>query len=332
VNEASPQSRREPDADGYLGERPIRAAVGPTAREITIPGLVRTLWRGLWLVLAVIVLAVLVTAVALKLREPVYTASMIIAPAQTDLGAASQLVRELEQYANFAALAQTPAKLETVSELDRYVQLFASTALAARLQAEHGLLQAAFADEWDPERQSWREPDGLLAASHAAVLDFFGFPAWTEPDVRHLTEWLNKKIGVIRPGSSALLRLRMEHAKPEFAAAVLEMVHAAADDLLREEALDRVGGQIAQVENELAAAATPTRREALEEVLVGQYQAQALLRADQPYAAQVVVPVKVSAEPTSADPLLILVLAAVVGSILGVFLVFLRDALRSAFS
>ena len=290
MNEASPQSRREPDADGYLAERPIRAAVGPTAREITIPGLVRTLWRGLWLVLAVIVLAVLVTAVALKLREPVYTASMIVAPAQTDLGAASQSVRELEQYANFAALAQTPAKLETVSELDRYITLFASTTLAAKLQAEHGLLQAAFAEEWDPERQSWRKPDGLLAASYAAVLDFFGFPAWTEPDVRHLTEWLNKKIGIIRLG--ALLRLRMEHAKPEFAAAVLEMVNAAADDLLREEALDRVGGQIAQVENELAAAATPTRREALEEVLVGQYQAQALLRADQPYAAQVVVPVK----------------------------------------
>ena len=81
---------------------------------------------------------------------------------------------------------------------------------------------------------------------------------------------------------------------------------------------------------ELAAATTPTRRQALEEVLVGQYQAQALLRADQPYAAQIVVPAKASAGPTSANPLLILALAAVVGAIVGVFLVFLRDALRSA--
>jgi capsular polysaccharide biosynthesis protein len=333
VNEATPQARREPAAGGYRADPSPSGGIaggGPASRDITIPGLVQTLWRGLWLVLAVILLAVLVSAVAMKLRDPLYTATMIVAPAQTDLGAASQLAIELEQYANLAALAQTPAKLETVSELERYVQLFASTALAARLQAEHGLLQAAFADIWDAERQVWLRPHGALASFEAAVLGFFGFPAWTEPNVGHLAEWLNKQIGISRLGGGALLRLRIEHAKPEFAASVLEMVHDAADDLLREESLGRVGSQIAQVESELAAATTPTRRQALEEVLVGQYQAQALLRADQPYAAQVVVPAKASAGPTSANPLLILTLAAVVGAIVGVFLVFLRDALRSA--
>jgi hypothetical protein len=332
VNEASPQSRREPDAGDALVERPHRAAVGPAAREITIPGLVQTLWRGLWLVLAVIVLAVLVTAVALKLREPVYTATMIVAPAQTDLGAASQLALELEQYANLAALARVPDKLETVSDLERYVQLFGSTTLAARLEAEHDLLHTAFADQWDAERQSWRTPSGVLAAARAAVLDFFGFPAWIEPDVGQLAEWLRKKIAINRLGGGAMLRLALEHAKPELATGVLEIVHGTADDILRQEALTRLGDQIAQVESELAAAATPTRRQALEEVLIGQYQAQALLRADQPYAAQVVVPARASAAPTSASPLLILALAAVVGAIIGVFLVFLLDALRSAFA
>jgi len=332
VNEATPQPRREPAAGGYLAERAHRAAVGPTAREITIPGLTRTLWRGLWLVLAMIVVAVLVTALGLKARSPLYTATMIVAPAQTDLGAASQLASELEQYANLAALAQTPVKLEMVSDLERYVQLFGSTTLAARLQAEHGLLQSVFADEWDPERQSWRPPQGWLAAARAAMLGFFGFPAWTEPNPGHLAEWLASQVEINRLGGSALLRLQIEHAEPEFAASVLGMVHRAADDLLREESLGRVASQIAQVEGEVATATTPTRRQALKEMLVGQYQAQALLRADQPYAAQVVVPAKASAAPTSANPLLILALAAVVGAILGIFLVFLRDALRSAMS
>jgi uncharacterized protein involved in exopolysaccharide biosynthesis len=61
-------------------------------------------------------------------------------------------------------------------------------------------------------------------------------------------------------------------------------------------------------------------------MLSAQYQAQALLEVDQPYAAQVMVPVTASATPTSANPLLILVLAAMVGAILGVFVIFLRDA------
>jgi uncharacterized protein involved in exopolysaccharide biosynthesis len=67
----------------------------------------------------------------------------------------------------------------------------------------------------------------------------------------------------------------------------------------------------------------------LEEVLVGQYQAQALLRAEQPYAAEVVVPPTASAAPTSANPILVLALAAAAGAIIGVVLVFLRDALRA---
>jgi uncharacterized protein involved in exopolysaccharide biosynthesis len=328
VNEATPQSKDEPTAGAYRAERPNRGALA--AREITIPGLVRTLWRGLWLVVAVIVLAVLATAFVLKLEAPVYTATMVVAPAQADLSAASQLASQLEQFASLAMLAQTPAKIEQVSELERYVQLFGSTALAARVEAEHHLLQTVYADYWDRERQTWRPPSGVLASVQRVVLGFFGFPAWTEPNQAHLAEWLASQIEVLRLGGSSLLRIQMSHASPGFAQSVIEEVHQAADQILREESLARLGAQIAQIESELAGATMPTRKGALEEALVGQYQAQALLRADQPYAAQVVVPAMASALPTSPSPLLVLALAAVVGAILGIFVVFLRDALRSS--
>ena len=152
----------------YLAERSSRR--GLAVRDIYIPGLVWTLWRGRWLVAAVIVLAVLATAL---------TASITVAPAQIDLSAASQLASQLKQFGSLATLAQTPAKFEQVSELERYVQLFRSTTLATRLQAEHQLLQAVFADDWDAERQSWRPPSGVVATVKGAVLEFFGYPAWT---------------------------------------------------------------------------------------------------------------------------------------------------------
>jgi uncharacterized protein involved in exopolysaccharide biosynthesis len=324
VNEATPQTTREPAVD-YRPERAQRAAV---AREVTISGMAQTLWGGLWLIVAAIVLAVLVTALALKLRSPDYTATMIVAPAQADLSAASQLASELEQFASLATLAQTPAKIERVSELERYIQLFGSTTLAARVETEHHLLQTVYADYWDPERQAWRPPTGIVAALEGAVLGFFGFPAWTEPDDAQLAEWLGNQVEVARLGGSSLLRIQMSHPKPAFARSVIEMVHDTADRILREQSLARIGVQIAQVESELEKATTPTRKGALEEVLVEQYQAQALLRANQPYAAQVVVPAMASAFPSSPSPFLILALAAVVGAILGMFVVFLRDALR----
>ena len=323
VNEASPERAVPPPA-----ERGARLSLRGAAAEITIGGLLQTLLRGWWLLLAAIVLAVLVTTVALKLQSPLYSATMIVAPAPTALSAASQLASELEQFASLATLAQSPAKLERVSDLERYVQLFGSTTLAARLQAEHGLLQIVFEDDWDAENQAWRRPEGVVATIERVVLGFFGFPSWTEPDIAALADWLNSRVNVTRLGGSAMLRLRMQHPRPEFATSVVAMVHETADQLLREDALARIGAQIALAERERAAATAPTRRQALEDMLSAQYQVQALLQVDQPYAAQIMVPVTASATPTSPNPLLILVLAAMVGAILGVFVIFLRDAWR----
>ena len=61
---------------------------------------------------------------------------------------------------------------------------------------------------------------------------------------------------------------------------------------------------------------------------IGQLQSQTLLQTDLPYAAQVVAPATAGGTPSSLNPLLALGLAAVVGAILGLFLVFLLDALR----
>ena len=313
MNEATPHLRAAP----------------PAVREISIPGLVQTTWRGLWLLLAVVIVCVLVTAIGLRMSPPVYTATMIVAPAQTDLSGASQLASEIEEFASLATLAQTPAKVEHVSNLERYAQLFGSTALAARLQAEHKLLQTVYAGQWDAEHQTWHPPRGALARVKGAVLRFFGYPAWTEPNLDRLAEWLGNQIDVERIGQSSIFRISMTHPRPQFAVSVVDMAHRAADALLREEAQDRIGRQIGEVETEIAAVTSPSHKQALEQMLAEQYQAQALLRVDQPYAAQIVVPASVGGTPSSLNPLLTLELAAVVGVILGLFVVFLRDALRS---
>jgi uncharacterized protein involved in exopolysaccharide biosynthesis len=336
MNEATPHSSRRPVAGGgrIEAEDPVhrlaRAPVVPVARprEITLPGMARTLWDGIWLLAAVVAATVLVTAVGLKLRPPLYTATMTVAPAQADLSAASQLASELEQFANLATLAQSAAKIERVSDLERYAQLFGSTTLAARLDAEHHLLQLVFADQWDPQTRTWHPPAGWIARIERAVLRFFGFPGWTKPEAAELAEWLGNRIDVERMGSSSLYDIEFSHPSRAFAVSLLGMAHDGANALLREAALDRINGQIGQVEKELGAATNPGRKQALEALLTEEYQTQALLQTDQPYAAQLVVPPAAGPTPSSLNPLLALGLAVVVGVILGLFIIFLRDALR----
>jgi hypothetical protein len=313
---------------------PRARAGGPrhpdAAREITLRGLATTLARGWWLLVLVTILCMVAAAVALKMRTPSYTATLVVAPAERDLGAASRLAVELEQYAALATLAQTPTRMDQVSPLERYVELLGSAALAARLEEEHGLLRRLFADQWDEASGTWRPPAGLLAGAQRRVRQFFGFPGWSAPDPPRLAEWLQSQIRVTRPGGIALRRLELAHHEPEFAVDLLTAVHATADQMLREQALARVRRQVAHLEAELAGAGRAERRDALDALLGDQYRVEALLETDLPFAAEVVSPAAASSEPTSPGPVLILALAAFVGLVLGLFVVFLRDALRSA--
>jgi uncharacterized protein involved in exopolysaccharide biosynthesis len=62
---------------------------------------------------------------------------------------------------------------------------------------------------------------------------------------------------------------------------------------------------------------------------VDQYRVEALLETEAPYAAEVVRPAAARSEPVSTAPAMVLELAAFVGLVLGLFIVFLRDVLRT---
>ena len=301
----------------------------PLPDEISVAGMLGTLLRGWWLLLLVTLIAMLAAAAYLRSRAPLYTATMIVAPASRDLGAVNRLVEDLDQYLNLAALAETPVKLERVSDMERYLEMFGSLALAERLEAEHGLLRQVFWSDWDEASQSWKAPDGALENAYHALLQAFGFPGWTEPDLRSLADYLGSNIKIRKMTENAMRRLRLSNAKPELARSVLELAHTTNDRLLREAAQTWVGRQIAQLEAELAGPVTSAaRREALAAILTEHYRTQALLLADLPYAAEVFDPATVPPTPTSANPVVVLALAGVVGLILGIFVVFLRAAFR----
>lgn len=302
----------------------------PVRGEISLPALIGTLRRGFWLILAIAALAVLGAAAVLKARPPVYTATMVVAPAERDLAAVGRVAAELQQYADFATLGQLPSRAEYVPTIDRYVELFSSVLLAQRLEREHGLLREVFDDEWDQEAQAWRAPSGGLSAARQEILGFFGFPAWSRPDAASLSTYLRERIEIEASRASGLRRLSMSATDGAFAARVLTLAHEAADDMLRQGALERTSRQIAQLEAELEQAQGPNQRNAIQQTLEEQYKVQAMLVAELPFAAEVVSPAVASSVPASISPLLVLPLAAVVGLILGTFIVLLRDALRGA--
>lgn len=321
------QEKREPELTVVEASPPGEPSRADPKEEITLASLWSTTRRGLWTIVLILLLVVGATVAWLNVRTPVFEASATVAPAARDLAAAGRLVAELEQFAGLATFAQVPERIDQVSTLERFFELIGSVRLAGRLEEEHGLLREVFREQWDPEGERWRPPEGMLARLKRTLGSVLGAPAWSPPTPVDLAGYLAGEIAV-RRSSGGLYRLQLEHREADFAVRILALVIATADDMLRREALQRIDAQVAHLEDTIGRDPPAARRDALEELLEDHYQTQTLLEVDQPFAVETVSPPTADPLPVGLDPLLLVVLAAVVGTILGLFVVFLRDALR----
>lgn len=324
--------KREPEL-AVIGSDAAATPQAPSSRsddDLTLPGLLRALGRGLWLIAACALLALLIGVAILKATEPKYTATMVVAPAGIDLGAASRLATSLEQYANLASLAQTPVKLEQVAPIERYVELLTSVRLARRLAEDRGMLQRVFAPGWDDEAGSWTPPSGLAKLIAWDLPAFFGYPGWSPPDARTLAGALDDAIEVERIEAGALREVTLDDPDPRLASELLAMAHETANGLLHAETMSSIERQIERIETALQGTDDPREREALETVLAEQHEARARMAATSAVGAEFVSAPEPSARPTSPHPLLILALFVAGGVALGVFAVVLRELLAIA--
>lgn len=310
--------------EGHAGEH---GRLRGRPRDITIAGLWRTFRSGLWLIAATVLLAVLAAGVVLKTRVPIYEAGMTVAPAARDFAAAGQVAAELEGYAGFATLAQTGVEIERVSTLDRYLVMLTSTKLAEDLAGDREIMAGLFGPQFDPETGDWRPPNDIGSRIKRIIFDFFGFPGWQEPGPAQIADRLSDRLGI--RGSNGIYRLTLSGPDPAFAVRLLGTMHAAANEILREEALVKIRSQIDEIEARLANGLADEPRQALETLIGSHYGNEAMLAAEESFAAEMIDPPSTSGWPTSTSPILTLGLALVVGTIVGLFIVFLRDALRA---
>ncbi|HET6521148.1 MAG TPA: Wzz/FepE/Etk N-terminal domain-containing protein [Geminicoccaceae bacterium] len=323
--EAPPAEARPPL---WPAPAPADASAPAPGDEITLRDLLDRLVRGKWLILIAALLSVAAAAVWLRTEDPVYTATMVVAPTQGDIGALANLASRIEEYAALATIGRVPAAFEPVSSMERYGQLLGSVELAERLQAKHGFLQRLLPNGWDPERQTWQRPEGPVAAVQRAFLGFFGHPDWAPPTPATLAAYLNSNVLVRTVGQTSMRQVRFDNPDPALAVELLRALHVEADGLLREEAAGQVASQIVYLEREIAEGGPPARRQALESMVAEQYRAQAMLEGGLLAAAQVVDRPSASDLPTSPSPAFVLAVAAAGGLFAGVFLALLLPILR----
>ncbi len=308
----------------------VRAPVESAALddEITLRDLFLKVWRSKWVILATMAVAVGLVSVWMKTTEPLYTASMLVAPAGATSGGG--LGSRLSQYGGLASLAgiELPSA-ETVSPFDQFSEVVTSVTVAKRLQDKYGVLQKLFERTWDAGNMRWVPPEGPVATAKGWMRGFFNLPSWTPPSTKSLAEYLGDKLGISEIAKTGMRRITFQHEDSEFAVQLLRWIHEESDQLIREETQERTTRQIEYIERKLATVRITEHRQSLTLLLSDQEKQMMMTQVDLPFAARIIDPPTVSEMPTWPKPFLFLVLAAMAGFFVSVFLVFLIDALRS---
>ena len=295
--------------------------------ELTIRDHLLSIWRGKWIILATMAAVVGSVTVWMKMTDPLYTASMVIAPA-TDAGTGG-LASKLSQFGGLASLAgiNLPSD-ETVSPFAQFNEVVTSVAVAQRLQENYGVNQKVFESSWDAENTRWVPPQGPVAELRTRVLRFFNFPMWTPPSAGALAKFLSDELVKSYVARSGMRRLEFRHEDPEFAVQLLRWIHYEGDELIRELARERTSRQIAYIERKLATVSVSEYRLSLIQLLADQEKQMMMIQVDLPFAARIIEAPLVSATPTFPKPFRFLALGAAVGFFIGVMLLYLIDSLR----
>ncbi len=316
-----------PTAPQKPPEEPFDPGERPFEQEISVRDLLLKIWRGKWIVIAVSVVIVALVVTWMKITSPLYSASMVIAPAQgaSDGGLSGALSR----FGGLASLAGVDLPTDNaVSPFTEFTELITSSTLAQRLQERHGALQKVFEDSWDPEAGAWLPPAGPVAAIKGWIYDFFGMPAWSEPSAISLAEFLEEEIKIAEVQETGMMSVWFRHEDPQFALQLLRWIHEEGDAQIREHAKERTSRQIAYVEEKLRTVTTIEHRQLLVELLSSQEQRMMMIEVDLPYAARIIEAPRVTDQPIFPKPPLFLAVGIVSGFLIGVFVVFLVDALR----
>ena len=287
------------------------------AAEPPIRQLRDTLIERRWLIVGPAIVSVMLALAWLRTTPPEYRAFMVVGPTET-----------LDRVtAGDGATGSSGGG--AVTDFTRFLSLSTSVSAAHRLVEHDWVLPALFPESWNGGDGRWYPPRTLDAQAERWIDWLLGRAAWRPPGPEALAERLEERLGVGPIGGSGLRRIGLRHRDRTTALRLLSLLHATADEMVRETAAARADAQIAYLRERLAGADLIEHRRALETLLMDQERRRMLIQADIPYAAFLL---ERPSAPTQADwpnPILVVVLATGCGVFVGLFFSFAAEGLRA---
>lgn len=274
--------------------------------------------RRWWLVLFFALLGLVMAVVYLRTADYSYTAELRVSAAESSNGRSNAA----DRLGGLAALAGVAGEAQAASPFRLYLEGVKSREVAERLARDPVLMRNIFANEWDPVRRTWKQPQGFLGGIKAGVWDLLGLPrfTWTPPGPARLQEYIGKKVAVVQSVKSPLVSIALETPDPKFGMRFLTRLDETTDDILREKQQERTRSNIAYLSDKLRGVTFAEQRDALFKALNDEQRQEMLANSRAPYAADAFGVPTASLVPTSPKQLPLLIGGPLIGTGLGVVL------------
>jgi uncharacterized protein involved in exopolysaccharide biosynthesis len=289
------------------------------SRLVTLPSIVAAVRERIRVPLLLAAIFLLLTFIYLWAATPLYEARVTI----SERNAEAQFVPRLDVGLGMDLLRGFGATT-TMTPYDKLVELLSSSDTAERLQANETLMTALFPDSWDPEARRWQRPSGIVAGARELLNRTFGLPGWTQPLAEPVMDMLRDRLRIISNDSGRFHSISFRHRDPQVARGVVELSLKAADGLLRERDRRTVDENVLFLRERLKNEQLVDVRDVLSQQLGEQFVRGAMLANSAPYAYDILQSPVVSSRPVSPRPLFSIVLAVLVGIIVGCAWILLR--------
>jgi LPS O-antigen subunit length determinant protein (WzzB/FepE family) len=274
--------------------------------EIDLFEVSRTLWAGRWLIVGVALACACFGAAYGWLATPWYRAEVVLIAAEnrSEQGLAAQL----SQVGGLAGLAGI--NLASVDKAEP-LAILKSRDFAANFIEQRQLMTVLFASQWDSTEQRWRSRADRVPDIRDAV-DFF------DKYVRRVSE--DRKTG--------LVSLVIEWRDAEAAATWANEMATEINRQTRERALEIAAANIAYLQSEMRATSVVSLQQAIGRLLESEMQKLMLARGNEEFAFRVIDKARVPKRSFKPRPVVAIVGASAVGSVLCMFFLLARESYR----
>ena len=300
------------------------------SQSLSLADIGAALKRSAGFLIGAIVACEIIAALYLMVSPARYPTEMLLAPQQAagSQGGGGGVGGALSRLSSFTGTSDLLglSSGSSGSEFEKFQVLYISAQTAAFIDQGLHLSQQIFPG-WNPRTQQWEMPPlSVSNAPQRLVRWLFGRPVWREPTAADLAAVLGNEITIGKRDTDPFLSVASVSRDPKATETLMLALVQAANEILRQRAQQQALLLIDYLSHQLDTVSNADHRQVLINLLSAQEQNLMLSRSKIPYAAQILTPPTTHFDQPRPGVALTIVLAGLVGLVIGILIALFREA------